>query len=118
MHNHQALKILFIINPVSGGKVKTDWEVSIRDFFKKEDHQIDFYLLTGKNDLPSIKHHIDRINPDQVVAVGGDGTVKMVAGLLKETTMAKGILPAGSANGMAKELGIPLDPVQALEILI
>jgi YegS/Rv2252/BmrU family lipid kinase len=118
MQNSEGLKILFVINPVSGGKEKHDWEASIREFFKDKPHAIDFYLLTGKNDKASIQHHIERLNPDRVVAVGGDGTVKMLADLLKETQISLGILPAGSANGMARELKIPIQPGEALNIIV
>jgi len=118
MQNQKELKILFVINPVSGGKEKHDWEASIREFFKDKPHTIDFYLLTGNNDKISIQHHIDRIQPDRVVAVGGDGTVKMLAAILKETPIALGILPAGSANGMATELKIPMQAEEALKIIV
>lgn len=117
MQNHNSLKILFVINPVSGGKEKNDWEVGIREFFKDKKHITEFYLLTGTNDKISIQHHIERICPDRVVAVGGDGTVTMLAGLLKETPIALGILPAGSANGMARELKIPLQTEEALRVI-
>jgi diacylglycerol kinase (ATP) len=118
MQNPEPLKLLFVINPVSGGKEKNDWESSIRGYFKEKPHNIEFYLLTGTDDKTSVQHHIESIKPSRVVAVGGDGTVKMMAELLKETTMTLGILPAGSANGMAKELGIPLTVEEALNIVV
>lgn len=117
MQNQKNSKILFVINPVSGGKEKNDWEASIRNYFKDKDDSIEIYLLTGKDDKVSIQHHMERIQPDKVVAVGGDGTVRMIAGMLKETQMTLGILPAGSANGMAKELKIPLQAEEALNII-
>jgi diacylglycerol kinase (ATP) len=117
MHNQNGLKILFVINPVSGGKEKHDWEASIRNYYREKPHAIEFYVLTGENDCTSIRHHIDSVKPDRVVAVGGDGTVKMLAELLKETTLPLGILPAGSANGMARELKIPLDAEGALHVI-
>jgi diacylglycerol kinase (ATP) len=110
--------LLFIINPISGGKEKHDWETAIRDYFKDKPEQMDFYLLTGKDDRRSIQHHIDSIQPSKVVAVGGDGTIKMMAEILKETSIALGIIPAGSANGMAKELGIPLNIEGALDVVL
>lgn len=112
------MKILFIINPVSGGKEKTDWEVEIRDYFKESPHNMDFYLLTGKSDTTSIEHHINTVAPERVVGVGGDGTIKMIAELLQGKNIALGIIPAGSANGMAKELNIPVDVNEALEIAV
>ena len=42
----------------------------------------------------------------------------MVADLLKETSTPLGILPAGSANGMAKELGIPVTINEALDVIV
>ncbi|HEY0355589.1 MAG TPA: diacylglycerol kinase family protein [Flavisolibacter sp.] len=117
MHNSGGLKLLFIINPVSGGKEKHDWEASIREYFKELPHAIEFYVLTGTSDKISIQKYIDTIKPDRVVAVGGDGTVKLLAEMLKETPIPLGILPAGSANGMAKELGIPLKVDEALDVI-
>ena len=118
MQKGVQLKILFVINPVSGGKEKHDWESSIREYFRNKPHSMEFYLLTGKDDKASIQHHIERLKPDRVVAVGGDGTVKMLASMLKETQVALGILPAGSANGMARELKVPLEAEQALDVII
>lgn len=118
MQKDEAQKILFVINPVSGGKEKQDWEASIREFFKALPHSIEFYLLSGKNDSVSIQHHIETIQPQKVVAVGGDGTVKLVAEILKGTSITLGLLPAGSANGMAKELNLPLVKEDSLNVII
>jgi diacylglycerol kinase (ATP) len=116
MHNEPE-KLLFIINPISGGKEKTDWEMAIRNYFNNKPHVVEFYVLNDTTDKVSIRHYIERFKPVKVVAVGGDGTVKMLADLVKETPIALGILPAGSANGMAKELGIPQNAEAALKII-
>ncbi|MGZ5285559.1 MAG: diacylglycerol/lipid kinase family protein [Flavisolibacter sp.] len=118
MHKDSILKLLFVINPISGGKEKHNWEAAIREYFTDSPHQTEFYLLTGQSDRISIQGYIDTIRPDRVVAVGGDGTVKMLAEMLKETPIPLGILPAGSANGMAKELDIPLNVVEALDVIV
>ncbi len=117
MQNQQALTLLFIINPVSGGEEKNDRENSIRKFYKETPHRIEFYHLTGKNDSPSIKALLNSMQPDRVVAVGGDGTVKMLADLVKNTPQVMAILPAGSANGMAKELKITEEEEKALKVI-
>lgn len=110
--------IFFVINPISGGKTKTDWEASIRLYFKPLKEKIDFFILSGKNDQESIRNWIEKIKPEKVVAVGGDGTVSMVASEVLGKDIALGILPAGSANGMARELDIPLTPNEALKTVI
>ncbi len=118
MEQTGALKLLFAINPVSGGKGKTDFESAIKNYFKPLPHSIEFFLLSGKGDGASLKHWIEKIKPDRVVAIGGDGTVTLVAKQLIDSPIALGILPAGSANGMAKELDIPVDITEALDVLV
>lgn len=54
---------------------------------------------------------------DSVVAVGGDGTVADVATGIIGTTLALGIVPAGSTNITARSLGIPRDPAAAIALL-
>lgn len=110
-------KILFVINPISGGIVKNDWEASIRTFFHPSDAEPEFFVLDGGNNQDAVIQQIEKIKPSKVVAVGGDGTVSMIARLLLGKGIALGILPAGSANGMAKELGIPETVEEALKII-
>jgi YegS/Rv2252/BmrU family lipid kinase len=109
--------ILFVINPISGGKTKTEWETAVKDYFKPLPFNIDFFVLDGKHDKESIAFWIEKMQPGVVVAVGGDGTVSLVARQLLGKGIALGILPAGSANGMARELGIPLNAEAAMDII-
>ena len=53
-----------------------------------------------------------------VVAWGGDGTVNEVARALMHRDAVLGIVPAGSGNGLARELGIGLDPGVALDTVL
>ena len=109
--------ILFIINPVSGGITKTDWEMAIKQFFIPLEPNIDLFVLGQEDNSDSIKQLIEKIKPNRVVAVGGDGTVSMVAKAVIGTDIALGILPAGSANGMARELDIPLTQDEAFQVI-
>ena len=111
------LKLLFIVNPGSGSD-DTDFKMVIRDFFLPLNHQIEIYELPDKCSTDQISTTIKKAGADRVIAVGGDGTLKLVAECLKGTKTPIGIIPAGSANGMAKELGIPININEALELII
>ncbi|GAB3978533.1 hypothetical protein GCM10028806_41860 [Spirosoma terrae] len=108
---------LFAINPVSGGKAKTDWETGIQNHFANSSHTAELLYLDGKTDEQTLPKKIADLKPDRVVAVGGDGTIKFVAEQLLGSQIPLGVLPAGSANGMAKELGIPADIEGSLNVL-
>ena len=117
MEKTEKERILFVINSNSGSN-STDWKIIINDYFMHLNYEIELYFLTKNCNIETIKDKINLFSPSQVVAVGGDGTVKLVAECILKTPIVLGILPAGSANGLAKELAIPEDPTKALDVLI
>jgi YegS/Rv2252/BmrU family lipid kinase len=54
---------------------------------------------------------------DCVVIAGGDGTLNAAAPGLLNSALPLGIVPAGTANDLARTLGIPDDPLEALDII-
>jgi diacylglycerol kinase family enzyme len=52
-----------------------------------------------------------------IIAGGGDGTVRTAASLLLNSNKVVGILPLGTLNRLARDLGIPLDLQQAAQAL-
>ena len=109
-------KILFIINPISGGKKKDRVPELIKKYI---DHE-KFNTLIVFSDGVSHANLIAReaANSYQIiVAVGGDGTVNEVASAIKGTDVILGIVPFGSGNGLARFLGIPLNLKKALQTI-
>lgn len=99
------MKILFVINPKSGVQADHALENLIRKQADISKFDFQIYEFRG-DDEDKIKSLIAEYQPDCVAAAGGDGTVNMIAGLIAQTNIAMLMIPIGSANGMAKELGI------------
>jgi len=55
---------------------------------------------------------------DTVLACGGDGTVHEVLQRLVGGTAALGVIPMGTANALAADLGLPSSPVKAVKMLL
>ncbi|MEO5984548.1 MAG: diacylglycerol kinase family protein [Ferruginibacter sp.] len=117
MPDSSNLKLLFVINPVAGPNDES-WEDIIRTFFEGKLFKVEYFILSIIPDINAIMQKIKEFSPAKVIAVGGDGTVTMIAKIVAQTKSALGILPAGSANGMAKELNIPVATDAALDIIL
>ena len=100
-------KILFIANPSS--KTIDNIESAIYRLSKDYKFEWKIYYTKKTDDHAGIRDKIHDYNPGIVVAAGGDGTINMVATAIIDTRMELGIIPAGSANGLAYNLGIPSD---------
>lgn len=109
-------KVAFVINPNAGVKKKINIIEFIKTHFPKN-IAYDFIVWKNKDDFESVKQQILSGNYNIVVACGGDGTVNQVSSVVAHTSMALGIFPLGSGNGLARSNRIPLDLKQALQII-
>lgn len=102
------MKICLIINPKAGPSS-----------FKKQLKQAQQHLIDlgcqvtcvetqGVGDATRLAQQAAREGFDIAVAIGGDGTVNEVCNGLAGTDTALGVLPAGTANVYAAEMGIPI----------
>jgi diacylglycerol kinase (ATP) len=55
-------------------------------------------------------------NVDLVLGAGGDGTIRVICSGLAHTGIPFGLIPAGTGNLLARNIGIPLDEVAALDV--
>ncbi len=112
------MKLLFVVNPISGGVDKEPFLKRAKKLCVKYGIDYTVFKTTGKNDEKNLKLVLDEMKPDKVVSVGGDGTTLFTSVVLKNTEYPMGIIPLGSANGMATELYINPKPVNALKDII
>jgi diacylglycerol kinase (ATP) len=109
--------LLFVINPIAGDIDKEELEEEIKTTCAEHQIACSIYKTTGDRDEAHIKELIDQGGFDAVFAVGGDGTVSQVGALLIGTSTPLGIIPLGSGNGLSKDLNIPQDTEEALQLI-
>ncbi len=111
-------KILFVVNPAAGGKDKALFWTSLQEALSARPFDYSTFSTTGEDDMQQLRHLLGTQAFTRVIVVGGDGTVRMAAELLLNQPTALGIIPMGSANGLARELGIPNHPRDALRVAL
>ena len=112
------MKILFVVNPISGGVNKEPFIKKAKSLCEK--YGIDFHIFktTGKEDNKHLEKVLLDYKPHKIASVGGDGTTLFTATVLLNSFIPMGIIPLGSANGMATELFVNPDPIEALKDII
>jgi diacylglycerol kinase (ATP) len=75
------------------------------------------YETTGEERIAEIVRGVLNRDFDMFIAAGGDGTVSGVADALIGTGIQLGIIPVGTGNSLARELGIPLKLEDAIDLL-
>ncbi|MBD3181654.1 YegS/Rv2252/BmrU family lipid kinase [Candidatus Poribacteria bacterium] len=108
--------LFFIINPQAGkGNYQNIIDI-IDQTLGYSEIRYDFCISEGKDHAISMSREVSS-EYSAVVAVGGDGTINGVLNGIVGSECAFGILPAGTGNGFARQMGIPVDPEEACEIL-
>ncbi|PLX05268.1 MAG: diacylglycerol kinase [Marinilabiliales bacterium] len=116
MSKNKINVIIIVINPSSGAGKEVDYEPIIKRYSDLYGYKYMIYYTSGTGDSRKLKNHIDEFKPEMVMAVGGDGTINLVASLIIDTQIILGIIPGGSANGLAFNLNIPTNFEYALKI--
>ena len=115
LENQGRSKILFIVNPISGGKEKSGIEKIIAKNIdsKKFSYEVQYSNYCQHATTLAQEAVVKGFNI--IVAVGGDGTVNEISKALIDTNVLFGIVPFGSGNGLARFLQIPLNTVKAIQ---
>ena len=101
------MKAFFLVNARSGARRRNGIEMLIRDTCGHLEHEI--VACGRKEDLDDIVARAERDGVDVVYAVGGDGTVHETAKRLIGREIALGVVPTGSGNGFARQIGLPMN---------
>lgn len=110
-------KICFIVNPVSGIGRQKVIEKLIDQLLDRTVFEYEIQYTKAAKHATELAKDAALRNFDIVVAVGGDGSVNETAKGLIGTKTAMAIIPAGSGNGLARHLKIPIDIKKAMEVI-
>lgn len=110
-------KVLLAINPISGNLDKKPI-INMVKHYLGPDCDLKIFRTTGQDDHRNLCRELEEFPVKRILIAGGDGTIKMVAEACSGGKYTIGILPAGSANGLATELGLPVEIYSALEIAL
>jgi YegS/Rv2252/BmrU family lipid kinase len=115
--SEEMKKVIFIINPVSGIGKQRKVEPRIEACLDKTKFTPSVIYTRNPGHATEISRDAAREGVDIVAAVGGDGTVNEAAAGLVGTTTALAIIPAGSGNGLARHLKIPMNLNKAIDLI-
>jgi len=111
-------KAVIIINPIAGSGAGLHLTELAQQSQLASSISLELLVTKGPGHASQLAiEAVDR-GIDTVVAAGGDGTVNEVASRLINTSARLGIIPLGSGNGLARQLGWSLKPEFALKQLL
>ena len=105
----KSKKIVFLINPGAGRRTASKVRLLAPTLFPEPEWKAEFTDLKDWREIRPLAAASAKAGAWAVVAVGGDGTLNQVAQALQGTRCRLGLVPAGTGNGYARALGLPLD---------
>jgi diacylglycerol kinase (ATP) len=110
---------VLIANPTSGSYIHHATQITESvSFLRQHGWQARLQLTHEAGDARRLAHEAVAQQIDVVIAVGGDGTINEIIQELAGSETALGVLPSGTVNVWAREVGIPLDNAGAREVLL
>ena len=110
----KKLKIIF--NPISGSRLAGKRIKHIRQYFENHNYLVNWSVTRQKGNATIFAKEIDDSFYAAVV-IGGDGTINEVVNGLQGRQIPIGIIPQGTGNLLAKELGIPISIEKACAVI-
>lgn len=113
-------RVLFIVNPVSG--VNQSRKSMLADVvaarFDPELFEWEIRLSESAVHVQKLSREATAAGVDIIVAVGGDGTLNQVVKGMIGSNATLALVPAGSGNGLARHLGVPIDVEQSIKLIV
>ncbi|TDA63935.1 MAG: diacylglycerol kinase family lipid kinase [Chloroflexi bacterium] len=116
--DESRVQVFLVINPISGIVDESTRLSHYLKFFQLHNWTCQVYHTSeDERTIDAVRQAVQN-GADLVVVSGGDGTISEAATALCDTEVPLGILPAGTGNIMARDLGIPINTDRALDLLV
>lgn len=112
-------KAIVIYNPRSGSLFAAEdesHEAALRKLFEDRGIEPEFHVFDVEA-LPQIIERAETECVDALVVCGGDGSILAVVAALGERKLPLGLIPAGTMNVLARDIGLPTEPEAAVDVL-
>lgn len=111
-------KVAVVLNSLAGGNLRQSLSVQQRlgQLFTAAGLTVNIHRVIPAR-LPAVLQTLIETQVGMIIVGGGDGTLNTAARLLVDTDIVLGVLPLGTFNGFATDIGIPGDLEQAVEVL-
>ena len=113
---NDSTAMIVIMNRSAGGL--DDPQARIAELFRAHGEAPRIVQPDDHRDISSLALEAAQSEEETVVAAGGDGTINAVAAELAGTHKTLGVLPVGTLNHFAKDLGIPLNLEAAVQAVL
>ncbi|WP_167747180.1 diacylglycerol/lipid kinase family protein [Cohnella luojiensis] len=111
--------VLFVVNENSGnGRGKKIW-AQVEAQLRIQGTAYGKVVTKSESEaITLVRDFLKRGNLKAIAVVGGDGTLHSLLPVLATSGIPYGIIPSGSGNDTSRALGIPRDPLKALDIIV
>jgi diacylglycerol kinase (ATP) len=112
-------KAALLYNPDSGGSRRRRWELdSALHILREAGVEAELLPAESKDHAGEEVQRAIAAGCDTIIACGGDGTIHNIIQVLANTPVALGVLPMGTANALAYDIGLPMNVPAAAKALL
>lgn len=106
-----------MMNTRSGSADKSAVRTAIDTILRADGRNVELLLARRPRDLPMLARRAADSRPGILLAAGGDGTLNAVASIAHARGLPFAVMPLGTFNYFAQNLGIPLDSASAARVI-
>ncbi len=111
-----SYRVKVILNPIAGGGYGVKILPEVVRCFEQRGFDVEVFRTQKKGDAREAARN--SVHYKAIATMGGDGTFnEVINGAVGHNNTPLGLIPLGTANVLARELRIPLDPIQACHVI-